>query len=311
MKTLDVAPQLLLMGYSPVPISDYQGRPALRGWDSLRVKPMDAEALQRHAAMHPFDGLAVAGGYKGLVPIDIDTDDLGIWQAVSRSLPKPVVARRGSKGFVAFYRDPTGLIADMPRKNFCDAAGKVLIEVKVNGTATIPPSLHRRTRKPYTWVRITEEALTVCTLFNTPVDELSVITVKHLEKMARNLERWCPLPTAWAPRTDLQTSPVRTGRMHAWAEKCLANAQNKLSATTEGRNGRLCATARALGKYVHHRVLDRFRVEEILLDACKRNGSLKQHGLEQCKRTIASGLKRAKGDDLPALPDRPRDRKSV
>jgi hypothetical protein len=40
--------------------------------------------------LHPDYGLAVVGGYNGLVPVDVDTDDPQIKAAVLRALPSLV-----------------------------------------------------------------------------------------------------------------------------------------------------------------------------------------------------------------------------
>jgi len=68
-----------------------------------------------------------------LVPIVVDTDDPAIIAAVATALQRPVVARKGSKGFVGFYRDSTGLIAAHARKTSaksircrCSKAGALL-----------------------------------------------------------------------------------------------------------------------------------------------------------------------------------------
>src|SRR5262249_7530538 len=109
---------LLSYGYSPIPVSDEDGLPHVKQWNRHRDEPMDPQLLEWWFTTRPQHGLAVLGGYNGLVPIDVDTDDAGVLRAVSSVLPEASVIRRGSKGFMAFYRDPAGGIADMRRKNF-------------------------------------------------------------------------------------------------------------------------------------------------------------------------------------------------
>src|SRR5262249_13518820 len=156
-------------------------------------KPMDPQLLKWWFTTRSKHGLAVLGGYNGLVPIDVDTDDARVLRAVSFALPKASVIRRGSKGLMRFYRVPAAAIADVPRKILVmgkpDADGKrrPVVEVKDKGVAVIPPTLHRKTRTPYRW-------LTQRTLFNPFAEQLPVITPFHLEALARVLEPWCPAP---------------------------------------------------------------------------------------------------------------------
>src|SRR6516225_6054602 len=78
------APLLLRNGYSPVPIEPGDKRPlgAIDDWNRLRQVPLTAEELAAIAAEHPNAGLGVVGGYGGLVPIDIDTEDPNIRAAI-------------------------------------------------------------------------------------------------------------------------------------------------------------------------------------------------------------------------------------
>src|SRR5262249_45420854 len=70
----EMAPRLVQNGYSPVPLHPDYGRPAINRWDNLRQTPLSAGRILELS--HKADyGLGVVGGFKGLVPIDIDTDD--------------------------------------------------------------------------------------------------------------------------------------------------------------------------------------------------------------------------------------------
>src|SRR5262252_8785727 len=104
------APLLLRNGYSPVPIEPGAKRPlgALGGWDRLRVTPFTDDEISDIARKYPTAGLGLVGGYRGLVPIDIDTDDPDIKAAIDTVLPKCLVAKRGRRGITVFYRGPSG-----------------------------------------------------------------------------------------------------------------------------------------------------------------------------------------------------------
>jgi hypothetical protein len=158
------APLLLRNGYSPVPIEPGSKRPlsAIGDWSRLREIPLTQAEITTIAAEHRQAGLGVAGGYGGLVPIDIDTADKDILAAIATVLPEPIVSKRGRRGGTAFFRDSSGII--MPRK-FKGRDGNMLLEVLVTGQTVIPPTIHPETGAPYQW-------LTDYTLFDVCIDEL-------------------------------------------------------------------------------------------------------------------------------------------
>ena len=158
------APPLVRNGYSPVPIEPGSKRPlgAFGDWSRLRTTPLTDDEIAAIAAEHPNAGLGVAGGYRGLVPIDFDTEDKDILAAVNAVLPHAMIAKRGRRGATAFYRDASRTIA--PRK-FKARDGRMLLEVLVTGQTVIPPTIHPETGQPYSW-------LTECTLFDVHIDKL-------------------------------------------------------------------------------------------------------------------------------------------
>src|SRR6476646_7272256 len=78
------APLLLKNGYSPVPIEPGEKRPlgAIGDWNRSRVTPLTDEEIAAIATEHPDAGLGVVGGYGGVTPCDIDTDDVDIRGAI-------------------------------------------------------------------------------------------------------------------------------------------------------------------------------------------------------------------------------------
>lgn len=91
--------------------------------------------------------------------------------------------------------------------------------------------------------------------------------------------------------------------MRAYAEKALEKEISTLSAMDRGtgRNIALFSSACRIGKYGHHAILPVETIEAGLLDACRVNRLLADDGLEACKATFASGLRKARGDALPSL----------
>lgn len=300
--------KLLDLGYSPIWVDHADGLPHMKGWDQYRSKAMHPETVRWWASLKPSAGLAVCGGFNDLIPIDVDSSDPAVKAAFLSVMPRPLVARFGTKGFGCFYR------GKVPGRNFMlpkDDAGdtKPLIEVKANGVLSIPPTLHRKTGKPYVWMRCQE---TTRSLFDTHAEEHPEITPEHLAALEKALAPWCPpLPVYVAKAVDPTAGPVSDKRMHACAMGAVRRACEHLSGLSSDRNIQLRTKARSLGKFVHHKVLAEAYVIEQLMAACKTNASMKKHGEKQCRWTIESGFKAALSDDLPVLADRPYSRPAV
>lgn len=299
------AAHMLQRGYSPAPLDPVSGLPALKGWDALRFRPMAYGKIKWLSQQKPQLGLAVVGGFNGLVPIDVDTNDEAIAAAVKSVLGEPVVSRYGSKGFLGFYWDPTGIIASdgyQGPRNFYPRPPErsPIVEVKARGCAVIPPSPHRKTGQPYRW-------LTKRTLFNTRVTELSIMTPEQLKQLEQALAPWCPIKPVYMPKPrPVDATPINDKRMLAYAEAALRRNVAKLSSLSGGRNWGLFRAACALGRYQHHEVLPEGMIEAGLVAASARNGYVKKAGIGQVLRTIRSGLEDALNDSLPVLEDRPR-----
>ena len=98
----------LKLGYSPLPL--HGKRPIFEKWDRLRFGALTPTEIEELCRKYLALNLGVAGGFRGLAPIDVDTEDREIMLAVVKALPPVKVAKTGRKGFTAFYRDATGLI---------------------------------------------------------------------------------------------------------------------------------------------------------------------------------------------------------
>lgn len=288
------APALLTTGYSPIPVRFGTRRPLVKHWDRLRSTPMTRHEVGHLAGLYPQLGLAVAGGYGGLVPIDCDTDDQDIIAAITEVLPLPVVAKAGRRGFTAYYRDASRKIGG--RKFQTPAPERqMLVEVLATGQTMIPPTIHPKTGRPYRW-------LTSRNLFNTPIGELSEIGAAHLVALEQALRPWVPeRPVYVSPTSDGVLVGER--RMQGYARAVLANEANalRLKPKNSGRNWELFLAACKVGKYVHHRVLSLAEIESALLQACRDNGLWADDGPGACRDTLKSGLDKAQADPLPAL----------
>src|SRR5271166_626600 len=129
--------------YSPVPIKVGEKRPLFAKWDRLRSAALTPHEIEELCRKVPGLGLGVAGGFNGLIPVDVDTDDREIVSAVSSALPRPEVAKVGQRGFTAFYWDPAGAIDAMKfRHPRMDGGFDVLVEILATGQSVIPPTVH-------------------------------------------------------------------------------------------------------------------------------------------------------------------------
>jgi hypothetical protein len=112
--------------------------------------------------------LGVAGGYGGLVLIDVDLDDPAFVAAVNSVLPDSPVKRRGMKGWAGAYRTLSGDPLKSAKLIGSDGTHPVLEIISAGGQVVLPPSLHPDTGRPYEW-------LTERTLLDTRPEELPII----------------------------------------------------------------------------------------------------------------------------------------
>lgn len=291
---------LLDRGYSPVPLVTGHRRPLLPRWDRLRTTALTEAEIERIAQRHPGAGLGVAGGFNGLVPVDVDTDVRVIVHAVMAVLPKARVGKRGRRGETWFFRDPTGQLSAC---KFKDRAGRPLVELLVTGQTVIPPTMHPETGRPYCW-------LTRHNFIDTHAEMLPVITAVHVAELKRALRRWMPEPARPPVTPSLpvfpttQTHEGNSNRYSAYACAVLASEARVLATMPKdsGRNTKLFQIAARVGAYVAHAKLTLAAVETALMSACQANGLLEEDGKAACLRSILSGIERAKNDPLPILP---------
>jgi hypothetical protein len=87
----------------------------------------------------------VCGNPSNIIALDIDIDDTARIYTLAGETP---VRKRGSKGFTAFYR-----YNGEKSQNWKSTSGEVICEILSDKRlTTIPPSPHRKTKKPYEWI---------------------------------------------------------------------------------------------------------------------------------------------------------------
>ena len=306
------AAHMLDGGYSPVPIAPEKKRPLsacafYRSWGRLKRKALAPAQIEALTRKYPGLGLGVAGGFGGLVPIDVDVDvdEPEIIDAVRSALPEILVAKRGRKGFTAFYWNPGGNIEGRKfRRPREDGGFDMLVEVLTSGQSVVPPTLHPDLGRPYEWI-------TRRTLFNEMVDELPIITRAHIDAMEAALRPWLPR-LVLCPSPKVQNRPITSNRMENYARAALASEVQKLSALPCGRNWALYCAAAKLGKFVHGGILPEAEVASALMAATRANGyaAAKHGGAKQALATLRSGLAKAKSDPLLNAENRTKNRSS-
>ena len=298
------AEQLRAFGYSPLPIRMDRKRPRGDDWSRYCAAPRSASEILRHCRIYPDDGLGVCGGYGQLVMVDIDTDDAEVIRLVLSVLPPVLVARRGRKGFVAFFLAPPGVVIKSRRLKGLDRCA--LVEILAGGRqALVPPTFHPTTQRPYIWT-------TAATLLSVPCAELPVLHSGELEADLRRVLVDHLLPPRVYPERkrvlgEIEALPASQLRRQVGRAKALiARHERDLSAMGEGgRNDGLFAFACAAGYAFWNGLLPRDEIEAAMLGACGLNGFLREEGRAACLAIIDNVIDYAEWDGLPVLKDRP------
>jgi hypothetical protein len=284
------ASTLLANGYSPVPIIPGTKSPAGKGWDRLRTTPYTQQEVDKLAVEKPQQGLGVMGGYGGLVPIDIDTDRQEVIDAVCSVVPQPKVAKKGQKGFVAFYRAPNGW-TPTGRKFLPAPNAAPLVEVLGTGKTVIPPTMHPDIKQPYQW-------LTEDTLFNTRLEDLPQLTDDFMEALEAALLPWCPKREFKIRPAPVVPSEVNVERLERYARETLDRRASDLASMTSGRNIALFSTVCRVGNWVHHGYLSGAEMVDTLKSAYDRCGAMKEHGRHAFENSVKSGMRTCANDPL-------------
>ena len=289
---------LLDRGYSPLPIVAGDKRPLLSRWDRLRAVPLTEAEIEDIGRRHPSAGLGIVGGYRGVVPVDIDVDDAHILEAIRRVLPELRVGKKGRRGETWLFCDPTGELRGCKVNG---PMGHPIVEVLITGQVVVPPSVHPATGRRYSW-------LTRHDLIDTPADMLPIISAGHLADLHRAVRPWVPRPRpSHRPMVEQCSSSVTDARRAAYARAVLVSETRILAAMgpNTGRNRKLFDVCARVGGSVAHGHLKLSEVYAAMLRACGANGLLAEDGERRCIESMMSGIRAAQGDPLPDLPHRP------
>lgn len=298
------------LGYSPIPRWHDADRELFpTDWVRFCTQVADDKQLQKwdHIPVDVEINIAVCCGYRGLVAIDLDVESEELKAALLTALPHATVGRFGSKGIVLFFRHESGKGIQGFSIKTGPYPGKVMLEVLGHGrNITIPPSMHRKSGKPYHWINPhTGEHVDERPDF----DDLPIITDDQLAFLKVCFEPWTTTDDrqrADKPK-ERDSGPVEEGRYRSYAQSQLSGMHNDLAVmlADSGRNNALniCAfrLGWAVGKYLTEQ-----EIFQVLTDACRQNGLVADDGLDSVEKTIESGLARGIDEcDMPHLPDRP------
>lgn len=307
-KPFAVGPALLANGYSPMPLRPVSQAPFLPDWTRLCREPLPAREVQRYALSPVTYNVGLALGHRGLIAVDRDTDDAAvidalrpIFTAIYRRGGVPV-AKFGSKGRTSFcrwsgpapFRNRTFVAQD-------SSALGTFFEISGHGrSTTLPPSIHPKTIRSYTWC-------TPRTLLNTRAYELPELTAADVCAIEAALAPFLSSPKPAAlPRASISVADLPERECRRQLRYVLAIIERESSTLAamppnSGRNRTVFNLACRVGRFVHHGIIEHRRVVEPILSACEANGLVREDGRAAVLKTINSGLARSSNDTLPDL----------
>ncbi len=178
-----VGAKLCERGYSAIPIipsSKIPGHIVGGEWRPLFdwgrfCDRLPTEIEISHWSSMPGCGVGLAATH-GINFADIDTINRTIADVIRAIIPHSPAIKTGQKGETLFYR------ADFPARHF-DINGERVLDWLGHGTQTVlPPSLHERTGKPYTWIGLEH-------LQDLSPGDLPLVTTDNMAELVEALEK--------------------------------------------------------------------------------------------------------------------------
>lgn len=156
---LRAADTLRDQGYHPMPAMPGAKVPGAwseaRGWQPMGqwsswCDTQPPEFLHSKWQDWPDAGVCIAHG--PVVGLDIDTDRTDVAHAAVEAVGPSPVRRRGSKGWMGYYRPGKAAEGHTARVRWYEG-DKIAVEMLLHGTQSIlPPTIHPGTGQPYTWL---------------------------------------------------------------------------------------------------------------------------------------------------------------
>lgn len=155
-----IGPRLIERGYAALPIMPSSKRPGSmrRGeWVGMNAWHTEYSArlpsrweVQTWSMSDAGVGVLCGPGSRGLVAVDIDTDDAAIKAAICSVLPPTTVRKSGKKGETLFFVAPEMTV--LPKPSSWNINGERVCDLIGPGRQTLlPPTVHMDTGQPYKW----------------------------------------------------------------------------------------------------------------------------------------------------------------
>jgi hypothetical protein len=223
------ADALIAGGYSPITImprdkapgewqGDLQtGRWTLQnGWNGYATRKPTSAQIERWKTWPDANaGIVlgtIVGGYQ-LIAVDFDTDDDNELDMLQSQLPPSRMAKRGARGYTAFYRAPVDTrtkryMVAAPTPDKPDAKRCVLEILTGNAPrqTVMPPSMHP-TGQAYRWM--TGEGVV-------PIHLLPVLSADHFEALEDTLEHIGWNGVVVGPARDRASNPTDNDDPNIW-----------------------------------------------------------------------------------------------
>ena len=233
-----VGAKLVERGYAAIPVMPGTKRPGhMRGGEWIGMTDWRDKYTKRPPSQFEIDiwsrteaGVCVVcgPGSRGLVAIDIDTEDQLVVAALEAVLPASPVSKRGQKGETRFYLCPdieewNG--TPSPSFNLPTEDGKKYRAVDVIGPGrqtVLPPTIHPDTHEPYKWIGAALEDFDPDELPRLDPD-IGLQIAKALAPFGYEAEpRHAPLASggeSFADKPHRQLNETALGSLDAWVPK--------------------------------------------------------------------------------------------
>lgn len=137
----------------------------------------------------------------------------------------------------------------------------------------------------------------------------AVLPVARIEPLVAQLqaeaEERARVQAAASAALDYQPVERTSQRAQSAVDRAVADAYNKVARTQLDRTGAAYRQSYWLGRYMPNWSLDERRIQEVLLEAARANGSLDRYGerdlLRQIQNGVTAGKRNPKPLELPAL----------
>ena len=181
-------PSLVEMGYAAIPVLPGSKRPGTMSFgewfgdlDWARYcDRMPTEIETEIWTRWPDAGVCIAIN-DTLKVIDIDTDDPELRAAIEAVLPPVMVAKKGQKGYTAFYRGSPDIVSRPYNLRVPGGLQTRVIDLLCRGRQTVlPPTIHPDIDAPYVWT-------TDDTLADTPIEKLPELPDDIADRLATAL----------------------------------------------------------------------------------------------------------------------------